>query len=121
MLLLPYLLPLTSFDRTETPFLGASKKKHFSYPSPNSTIVTPVFPHLSTSELKANLEHFTSYHDRYYDSDSGKASSEWLLARILTYTAELASDELKMLIGVVNVKHPWKQSSIVSLTHYAGT
>lgn len=100
--------------RTDTPFLGRSKKQHFSYPSPNSTIVPGIFPHLSTSEPKANLEHFTSYHTRYYDSDTGKTSSEWLYAKILTYTAELASNEQRRLIDIEPVKHAWKQNSIVS-------
>ncbi|KAJ7461690.1 peptidase [Mycena galericulata] len=100
-------------DITETPLLGASEKQRFSYPSPNSTIVATVFPHLSTSEPKANLENFTSYHNRYYDSDSGKASAEWLYAKILTYTAELGSDEQKALIDIEAVKHPWKQNSII--------
>ncbi|KAJ6582932.1 hypothetical protein DFH09DRAFT_1245879 [Mycena vulgaris] len=100
-------------DITETPCLGVSEKQQFSYPTPNSTIVAGVFPHLSTAEPKANLEHFTSYHTRYYDSDTGKASAEWLYAKILTYTAELASEEQKMLIDVEAVKHAWKQNSII--------
>lgn len=91
-----------------------SQKPTFSYPLPNSTIVSGVFSYLSTAEPKANLEHFTSYYNRYYDSDLGKASSEWLYAKILAYTAELASEEQKPLISVESLKHPWKQNSIVS-------
>ncbi|KAJ7109605.1 hypothetical protein C8R43DRAFT_904795, partial [Mycena crocata] len=68
---------------------------------------------LSTAEPKANLEHFTSYHTRYYNSDDGKASTEWLYAKILTYTAELASEEQRKLIHVEAVQHPWKQNSII--------
>ncbi|KAJ7449140.1 peptidase [Mycena galericulata] len=84
------------------------------YPFLNTIPLTSlVFPHLSTSEPKANLENFTSYHNRYYDSDSGKASAEWLYAKILTYTAELGSDEQKALIDIEAVKHPWKQNSII--------
>ncbi|KAJ7914924.1 peptidase [Mycena leptocephala] len=100
-------------DITYTPFLGMSEKPRFSYPSPNSTIVSDVLSHLSTAEPKANLEHFTSYHTRYYNSETGKASSEWLYAKILAYTAELASDEQKPLITVESLKHPWKQNSII--------
>jgi leucyl aminopeptidase len=76
--------------------------------------VSDVLSHLSTAEPKANLEHFTSYHTRYYNSETGKASSEWLYAKILAYTAELASDEQKPLITVESLKHPWKQNSIAS-------
>ncbi|KAJ6577406.1 peptidase [Mycena capillaripes] len=103
----------TYMDITDTPFLGMSKKPSFSYPTPNSTIVARVLSHLSTDEPKVNLEHFTSYHTRYYNSNTGKASSEWLYAKILAYTAELASDEQKPLISVESLKHAWKQNSIV--------
>ncbi|KAF7375134.1 Peptide hydrolase [Mycena sanguinolenta] len=101
-------------DITDTPFLGTlSKKPRFSYPSPSSTIVAGVLTHLSTAEPKANLEHFTSYHTRYYNSETGRASSEWLYAKILAYTAELANEEQQPLISVESVKHPWKQNSII--------
>ncbi|KAJ7452945.1 peptidase [Mycena latifolia] len=99
-------------DITDTPFLGWSKKKRFSYPVPNSTIVGAVFSGLSTAETRANLEHFTSYHNRYYNSDTGKASSEWLHAKILAYTAGLASEEQKKLIVVKPITHPFKQISV---------
>ncbi|KAJ7844420.1 peptidase, partial [Mycena olivaceomarginata] len=101
-------------DITDTPFLGTvSKKLHFSYPTPNSTIVASVFHHLSTAEPKANLAHFTTYYTRYYNSETGRASSEWLYAKILAYTAELASEEQKPLISVESIKHAWKQNSII--------
>ncbi|KAJ7100002.1 hypothetical protein B0H15DRAFT_920026 [Mycena belliarum] len=105
---------ISYMDITETPWLGiGSKKQRYSYPPPNSTIVADVFKYLSTVEPKANLEHFTSYHTRHYNSDTGKASAEWLYAKILAYTAELASDEQKTLIDVELVEHAWKQHSII--------
>ncbi|KAJ6540149.1 hypothetical protein DFH09DRAFT_1323169 [Mycena vulgaris] len=100
-------------DITDTPSLGSSKKEKFSYPSPNSTVVPGVLSALSKAETRANLEHFTSYPTRYYDSDTGRAASEWLYAKILSYTAELASEAQKKLITVEAVKHAWKQNSIV--------
>jgi leucyl aminopeptidase len=106
---------LNCFYSTDTPFLGTvSEKPVFSYPRPNSTIVAEILPLLATAELKANLEHLTGYHTRYYNSDTGKAASDWLYAKILAYTAELASEAQKPLISVEALKHPWKQNSIVS-------
>ncbi|KAJ7121664.1 hypothetical protein C8R44DRAFT_671567 [Mycena epipterygia] len=99
-------------DSSSLPF-GWSTKSEFHYPSPNSTIVAGILSHLSKAETQANLEHFTSYHTRYFNSDVGKASSEWLYANILTYTAELASEEQKGLISVEAIEHPWKQNSFV--------
>jgi hypothetical protein len=115
--LAPPFFRLTFSDiSTETPFLGISQKERFSYPSPNSTVVAGVLSNLSAIEPKANLKHLTSYHTRYYNSDTGKESSEWFYAKILAYTAELASDEQKRSITVESVKHSWKQNSIVSET-----
>ncbi|KAK7032892.1 peptide hydrolase [Favolaschia claudopus] len=101
-------------DITETPFLGTlSEKPHLSYPSPNSTIVARIFSHLSKDEPRVNLEHLTSYHTRYYQTETGREASEWLYAKILTYTAELASEDQQDLISIEHVDHPWKQKSIV--------
>ncbi|KAJ6559485.1 peptidase [Mycena vulgaris] len=100
-------------DITDTPLLGWSPKSCFSYPAPNSTIVRGVLAHLTTAEPQANLEHFTSYHNRYYDSDTGKASAEWLHARIVGYTDALVSKTQKALISAEAIQHPWKQNSIV--------
>ncbi|KAJ7056589.1 peptidase [Mycena amicta] len=80
---------------------------------PNSTIVADVLPLLSTAEPRANLKHLTSYHTRYYTSDTGAAASNWLYSKILAYTEELASEEQKALITIESVKHAWKQNSIV--------
>ncbi|KAJ7726996.1 hypothetical protein DFH07DRAFT_704418, partial [Mycena maculata] len=55
---------------------------------------------------RVNLAHFSSYHSWYFDSDTGKASSEWLYAKIMAYTAELVSEEQMPLISVESVKHP---------------
>ncbi|KAF7312128.1 Peptide hydrolase [Mycena indigotica] len=100
-------------DITETPLLGSTPKRHFSCPAPSSPIVANVLPLLSTAEPKANLKHLTSYHTRYYNSDTGAAASDWLYSKILAYTDELASEEQKMLIAVESVQHKWKQNSIV--------
>ncbi|KAJ6614598.1 hypothetical protein B0H10DRAFT_2044696 [Mycena sp. CBHHK59/15] len=85
-------------DITETPSLGVTKKLQFSYPPPNSTFITGVFPYLSKVEAKANLEHLTSYYTWYYNSGTGRASSD---------------DDQKSMITVESVKHSWKQNSII--------
>ncbi|KAJ7146957.1 hypothetical protein C8R44DRAFT_864665 [Mycena epipterygia] len=100
-------------DMRDSSSLGWSTTSESSYPPPNSTIVAGILFHLSKAETQANLEHFTSYHMRYFDSDIGKASSEWFYANILTYAAELASEKKKRLISVEEIEHPWKQNSLV--------
>ncbi|KAJ7043055.1 peptidase, partial [Mycena alexandri] len=101
-------------DITDTQTLGQfSKKRRFTYPDPNSTIVSGIIQNLTTSEPRKFLEQFSSFRTRYCYSDSGKASSEWLLQKIRNYTAELASEEQKPLISVEPFKHVWKQTSVI--------
>lgn len=42
----------------------------------------PLLAKLSQTEMQANLEQLSSFHTRYYKSDYGRQSSEWLLSRI---------------------------------------
>ncbi|KAJ6542421.1 peptidase, partial [Mycena sp. CBHHK59/15] len=101
-------------DVTDAPSnFGLFKKRHFSYHPPNSTSVRGIFPSLSIPEMKANLEYFSSFRTRYYNSDTGKASSEWLVQRIRNYTEGFATDEQKALISVEPYEHKWKQNSII--------
>ncbi|KAF7353707.1 Peptide hydrolase [Mycena venus] len=101
-------------DITETQTLGKlSPKRRFTYPNPNSTIVSGILGNLTTLEPRKNLEQLSSFRTRYCHSDTGKASSEWLLHRIRNYTAELASEEQRPLISVELFKHTWKQPSVI--------
>ncbi|KAJ7815500.1 peptidase [Mycena olivaceomarginata] len=101
-------------DITETQSLGQfSPKRRFTYPNPNSTIVSGINGNLSTTEPRKNLEHLSSFRTRYCHSDTGRASSEWLLHRIRNYTTELASEEQKPLISVELFEHTWKQPSVI--------
>ncbi|KAJ7468009.1 peptidase [Mycena latifolia] len=102
-------------DITDAPsnFGQLFTKKHFSYPPPNSTLVENILPLLSVSEMKTILEYFSSFPTRYYNSDTGKASSEWLVQKIRNYTAELATAEQKALISVEPFHHNWKQASVI--------
>ncbi|KAF8191470.1 peptidase [Mycena galopus ATCC 62051] len=100
-------------DITATQTLGQSPKRRFTYPEPNSTVVSRIIANLTTFEPRKNLEHLSSFRTRYCHSDSGRASSEWLLRRIRNYTAELASEEQKPLISVELFEHTWKQPSVI--------
>jgi bacterial leucyl aminopeptidase len=64
--------------------------------------------------MEKNLKEFTAFPTRYYNSDSGKASADWLFEKIFNYTKELASEEVLPLILVREFHHPWRQNSIVS-------
>ncbi|KIJ41121.1 hypothetical protein M422DRAFT_75674 [Sphaerobolus stellatus SS14] len=105
------------FDVTETPNLnsfGIKKSVDFSYPalSKNET-VRDVIKTLTTDGPKANLEVFSGFKTRYYRSDSGRESQEWLLNRIKETVSTSASDAIQSSINVQAFPHSWTQSSII--------
>lgn len=99
---------------TYTSLTTASQSRTIYHP-PNSTFVSKVLPLLSSDEQKANLETFTSFYTRYYNSDTGRASSRWLYQRAVNYTEKYASSELKTAarVELVLVPHNFKQESVV--------
>jgi leucyl aminopeptidase len=62
--------------------------------------------------MQANLEKFTSFHTRYYKSDYGRQSSEWLLAQINGIIKEAGAD--KHGVFAEAFPHTWQQSSIIA-------
>jgi len=109
---------LKFFDITETQDLGSFAHLRLtrkpSFPSPNATDkVKPVLKTLSSEGPKENLHKFTSFRTRYYRSDTGKQSQEWLLAKISEITSQTASDSLKDLITLTEFQHYWGQNTII--------
>ncbi|TKA65435.1 Leucine aminopeptidase 1 [Friedmanniomyces simplex] len=100
------------FDITETPDLGlattASSKSSVEYPSKpayNDTI-TPLISHLNKTHMSDHLRTFTNFHTRYYRSDYGRQSSEWLLDQV--------NSTLNGTGYVRPFKHSWGQNSIIA-------
>lgn len=71
--------------------------------------VTPLLGNLTQTYMKENLEKLTSFHTRYYKSNYGKQSSEWLLSQINATAAHLLPS-----IDLKPFKHSWPQSSIIA-------
>jgi bacterial leucyl aminopeptidase len=72
--------------------------------------VNPLLAGLKASEMRLNLEKLTSFHTRYYKSDYGRQSSEWLLSRIRAIIDEAGASAA---VAAEPFAHPWPQSSIV--------
>ncbi|PFH52872.1 hypothetical protein AMATHDRAFT_56432 [Amanita thiersii Skay4041] len=109
---------LNFFDVTETEDLGSVVISKFSttdaYPAPNATqVVKPILKTLSTQNMRENLETFTSFRTRYYRSDTGKQSQQWLLSRVHQITSENASEKLQEIITIKEFPHSWGQNTII--------
>jgi len=106
------------FDITETQDLGYKAPLRLQsksiFPSPNATgRVKAVLKTLSTEGPKENLEHFSSFRTRYYRSDTGRQSQQWLLSKISEITTEWAPESLQRIISYSEFPHPWAQNSII--------
>ncbi|KAI0356646.1 peptidase [Trametes cingulata] len=106
------------FDVTETPDLGSHAHlravKKPSYPVPNSTeTVRSVIDTLEIQNLRVGLEKFTSFRTRYYRSQTGKESQQWLLKTIAQITKKFAPKSLQDHISIQEFPHSWAQSSII--------
>ncbi|KIP12835.1 hypothetical protein PHLGIDRAFT_97545 [Phlebiopsis gigantea 11061_1 CR5-6] len=107
------------FDITETQALGSSAHLRTlsqpSYNKPNaSELVKPVLKKLSTDGPKENLEHFTSFRTRYYRSETGRESQQWLLNKVSEITKEFAPKSLQEHISIKEFPHSWGQNSIIT-------
>lgn len=101
-------------DVTEHQDLGngvhAMKKREYTFPDgpAQQKIITPLLERLREENMRANLEEFTSFHTRYFRSDYGRQSSEWLFTRINSTAAGVPGLELSPF------PHSWPQSSIIA-------
>lgn len=102
-------------DVTETKDLGASRlttRSEAVFPAKASfqDEVNPLLKNLSKSNMHDNLEKFSSFHTRYYKSDYGRQSSEWLLSKIKGVIKEAGADD----VYAEPFPHSWQQSSIIA-------
>ncbi|KAK0715241.1 hypothetical protein B0H67DRAFT_237091 [Lasiosphaeris hirsuta] len=105
------------FDITDNPDLGAlnakAASKNVVFPKKPSlqNEVNPLLANLSKTEMEDHLAVFTSFHTRYYKSDYGRQSSEWLLKQVRdTIKAAGAEDS----VFAEPFPHTWGQSSIIA-------
>lgn len=84
------------------------------YPAQMSyeTEVSPLAADLSKANMKKNLEHFTSFHTRYYKSNYGIQSAEWLYSQVSAVVHESGATEYGA--RVERFAHPWGQFSIIA-------
>jgi leucyl aminopeptidase len=107
-------------DITDTPDLGvisakaAASRQSVIYPDKlqYQKEVAPLMKNLSKSNMRENLEKFTSFHTRYYKSSYGVESAEWLMSRVNDTIVEAGAD--KYGAYVKKFPHPWGQPSLIA-------
>jgi len=104
-------------DITGTPQLGSVQtvsKKTPRFPTKPvlQKELNPLIRNLSKSEIRTNLEKFTSFYTRYYKSGYGRQSSEWLLEKVQGLIED--SGAAKYGAYAKHFKHPWGQNSIIA-------
>ncbi|KAK3898781.1 hypothetical protein C8A05DRAFT_37630 [Staphylotrichum tortipilum] len=106
------------FDITDHPELGtlnartAFKKRSVFPAKPKlQDEVKPLLANLSRTQMKDHLTTFTSFHTRYYKSDYGRQSSEWLLNQVRATIKEAGAEAH---VRAEHFKHPWGQNSIIA-------
>lgn len=102
-------------DITETRDLGASRinsRADVIFPAKASfqDKVKPLLKNLTKSNMHDNLETFSSFHTRYYKSDYGKQSSEWLLEQVQNIIKKSGAQD----VYAEPFPHTWQQSSIIA-------
>ncbi|PYI31390.1 putative aminopeptidase [Aspergillus indologenus CBS 114.80] len=94
------------------PTLNAGSYVHYPVQMEHSEEVAPLLRNLSKDNMEKNLEHFTSFHTRYYRSATGVESATWLYEQVLDVIK--ASGASKHGATVEQFSHPWGQFSIIA-------
>lgn len=103
-------------DITATRDLGQNNfaaKNHVEFPTKcvQYDAVGKLVPGLDKKRMRENLQKLTSFHTRYYNSDYGRQSSEWVLGRVKDIIKSAGAE------GKVTARsfpHTWKQSSVIA-------
>jgi leucyl aminopeptidase len=100
------------FDITGLPERDASISTQATVKYPKKTAynetIAPLLKELDQKKMRSHLEEFTSFHTRYYKSDYGRQSSEWLFDQVNQTLTHAGA-------GVANFfQHSWGQNSIIA-------
>lgn len=106
-------------DITDTADLGAQRMTAASkieYPSKThyNKTVQGLIPSLNSSNMRAHLETFTSFHTRYYKSHYGAESSAWLADQVYATLDAAGVYEQNTSAAVIAFPHSWGQNSIIA-------
>ncbi|KZF25493.1 leucine aminopeptidase 1 [Xylona heveae TC161] len=103
-------------DITETVDLGKSISSKATVTFPKRPVhndsLVPLLNNLSKEHMHKNLEHFTSFHTRYYKSSYGAESAAWLYSQVNQTISAAGANKYGAHVELFN--HPWRQPSVIA-------
>ena len=73
--------------------------------------VSALSKHLEKKNMQKNLEKLTSFHTRYYKSDYGLQSSDWVLSKVQEIIHDAGANET---VFAESFPHTWQQHSVIA-------
>ncbi|OAA48397.1 aminopeptidase [Metarhizium rileyi] len=103
-------------DITATKDLGTrnfrtSKTIEFPKECVRQDQVKSLAKNLSTDPMRANLKKLSSFHTRYYNSDWGLKSSDWVLEKVNQIIEDAGAEKT---VVAQSFPHTWKQHSVIA-------
>ncbi|ORX40633.1 hypothetical protein BD324DRAFT_611586 [Kockovaella imperatae] len=102
-------------DITDTPSLGFSSflsgalvKNEYPAPGNHSKAIKEINKNLDVSSMRSFLKEFTGFRTRYYRSDTGKQSQQFLMSTLQKLSSHHKGVEIS------EFAHTWTQSSIIA-------
>ncbi|KAH7389286.1 hypothetical protein DE146DRAFT_680185 [Phaeosphaeria sp. MPI-PUGE-AT-0046c] len=88
----------------------SARPRPVTYPATltESESITRINGELNDTNIKENLRVFSGFNNRYYQSETGNLSAEWLLAQVRSYVPTESP------INVSIFQHRYRQSSIIA-------
>ncbi|KAF4126516.1 hypothetical protein GMORB2_0252 [Geosmithia morbida] len=104
-------MDITGTESLGTKHVAASSAVTFPKSCAHQKDVNSLAEHLDKKTMQAHLEKLTSFHTRYYKSEYGLQSSDWVLEKVRSIIADAgASDTVK----AESFPHTWQQHSVIA-------
>jgi leucyl aminopeptidase len=92
--------------------LHTTRVVHYPGAMEHSHEILPLTETLDKSNMRSNLEHFTSFYTRYYKSQTGIESATWLFDQVTAAVHESGASDYGATVE--RFAHPWGQFSIIA-------
>lgn len=106
-----FFMDITAFRDLGSFHTKLNQKNKFPTAVAQKENILPLLEDLTGANIKANLDQFTSFHNRFYRSEYGAKSAKWLLGLISSTIKAAGAD--KFGVAVAQFDHEWAQHSII--------